>query len=277
MEREKDLALFRQELARTNSKLESLIEYLSREIRTAHFIQKALVSTEIPMISGFEFSTKFVASLKSGGDYFDIFKHDDQSRFGIVVASSSSHGMSALLISVLLKLTGQMEARRSSEPGKLLRNIVEQLVPSIEGSSYVDLFYGLFNRRNYELSFCKAGGVIALHYDYTEGRLELLEATSGPIDAQYSYKDLSRSLTLNPKDRLIFCTRGVVEEKNVEGEIYGQERLFEAVLGYITEGPHELRNEILFQVQQFSGSPDPARDLSIIVADVSDRVIKLAP
>ena len=276
LEREKDLALFREELARTNKKLEVLIMNLSHEIRTAHIIQKALVPTQIPTISGFEFSTKFISSLNSGGDYFDIFEHDDRSRFGMIIASSSSHGMSALLISVLLKLTGQMEARRGSEPAKLLKNITEQLVPHIDKTSYTDLFYGLMDRKNYEFSFCKAGKIIALRYDYENSKLELLEATSGPIDARYSYTNLSRKFILNPRDRLIICTRGLIEEKNVDGESYGQERLFETVLGSVLKEAHELRNEILFQIQQFTGGLEPIRDLSVVVTEVNDRVIRLA-
>ena len=275
-EREKDLALFRQALSQANKKLESLIANLGREIHSTHAIQKALVPTEIPTIPGFEFSTKFVPSLKSGGDYFDIFEHDDRSRFGMVISSASNHGMSALLISVLLKLTGQMEARRSSEPTKLLKNIVQQLMPNIKGDAYVDLFYSLFDRRKYEFSFVKAGDIIALRYDYEESKLELLKTTSDSIKAHYTPKYSSEKFTLNPRDRLIICTKGVIQEKNEDGEYYGQERLFETVLGSISKGTHELRNEILFQIQQFTGGLDPARDLSVIVADVKDRVIRLA-
>ena len=275
--REEDLALFRHELARTNKKLESLIHSLTREIQMAHVIQKALVPTEIPMISGFEFSTKFVSSLNMGGDYFDVFEHNDRSRFGIIVASSSSHGMSALLMSVLLKLTSQMEARRSSEPTLLVQKVAKHLMPEMNEDSQVDFFYGLFNRRNYEFSFCRAGEITVLRYDYGEEKLELLESTGGPIDIHYSDTGASKSFTFNSKDRLIICTRGVVEEKNSAGEYYGQERLFETVLHSISKDTHDLRNEILFQVQKFSGSMAPARDMSVVVVDVKDRVIRLAP
>src|SRR6476469_8091482 len=103
-DREKDLAVFRDELAKANSQLERFIKQINSELKMASTIQKALVPTEFPNIPGFEFSTKFVPSPVSGGDYFDIFEHEDRFRFGIVLASSSGYSMSALFLSVLLRM-----------------------------------------------------------------------------------------------------------------------------------------------------------------------------
>src|SRR6186997_1220445 len=83
-ERQADLRRFREELGKANQKLEGLIGQLHTEVKLAHVIQKALVPTEFPHINGFEFSTKFVPSSISGGDYFDIFEHEDRFRFGVI-------------------------------------------------------------------------------------------------------------------------------------------------------------------------------------------------
>src|SRR5580698_8296333 len=77
-ERQADLKRFREELGKANQRLETLIEQLHQEVKLAHVIQKILVPTEFPHISGFEFSTKFFPSHISGGDYFDIFEHQDR-------------------------------------------------------------------------------------------------------------------------------------------------------------------------------------------------------
>ncbi len=113
-ERQADLKRFRDELSKANVRLEALIRQLDGELKMAHIIQKILVPTEFPHINGFEFSTKFVPSSKTGGDYFDIFEHEDRFRFGVILSSSTGHTMSALLLSVLLRMTGQLEARKGS-------------------------------------------------------------------------------------------------------------------------------------------------------------------
>src|SRR4051812_3967350 len=80
-DRNRDLATFRSELSKANTQLEKFIKQVAQELKIAGLIQKALVPTEFPNIPGFEFSTKFVPSSISGGDYFDIFEHEDKFRF----------------------------------------------------------------------------------------------------------------------------------------------------------------------------------------------------
>lgn len=275
-EREKDLAVFRRELITANRRLEGLIQELNQEIKVVHNIQKYLVPTEIPNIQGFEFSSKFVPSFSRGGDYFDLFEHEDRSRFGIIVASSTGHTMSALLLSVLLKMTGRMEARRGGEPEQMLKKIADELKSSIQKGDQADIFYGVFDRRQFSLNYAKAGDVVALHYSSSGNELKLLKsgAPALGIDSNTDFNGLS--VSLNARDKLIFCSRGVFEAKNLEGQEFGQDRLYKAILEYATRGVHELRNHIFYQVQKFASGQEPPRDMTVVVAEVKDRVIKLA-
>src|SRR5437868_4444078 len=108
-ERERELAEYRYELGAINRSLEKFLSEMANELKLAAIIQRTLVPTEIPTIPGFEFSTKFVASSLTGGDYFDIFELQDKMRFGVLMASCASHGMASLFLSVLLKLATQIE------------------------------------------------------------------------------------------------------------------------------------------------------------------------
>ncbi|MEQ1665301.1 MAG: SpoIIE family protein phosphatase [Bdellovibrionales bacterium] len=276
LERENDLAVFRRELSSANKRLETLINELNYEIKIVHSLQKQLVPTEIPNIQGFEFSSKFIPSFSRGGDYFDIFEHEDRSRFGVIVASSSGHMMSALLLSVLLKLTGRMEARRAAEPHVLLQNIADELLPTIQGADTADVFYGMFDRRKFVLSFAKCGDVLALHYDHSAGELKLLKSDTPSFSSGFANELKSYTVMLNPRDKLIFCTKGVVEVKNLDGKELGQELLYKHILEYATRSVHELRNQIFFQVQKHAGGQEPPRDMTVVVAEIKDQVIKLA-
>jgi sigma-B regulation protein RsbU (phosphoserine phosphatase) len=239
-------------------------------------MQKHLVPTEIPNIQGFEFSTKFVPSHLRGGDYYDVFEHEDRSRFGIIIASCSGHLMSALLLSVLLKITGRMEARRSADPHVIIKIIADELLPNIATNDSADIFYGMFDRRAFTLNYCRVGDVLALTQDYSSNELRTLKQSAGPLSKDFVPPTESQSLSLNPRDKLIFCTKGVVESKNLEGQEFGQERLFKAVLESTSRGVHELRNQIFFQLHKFTGGGEPAADRTVVISEVKDRVIKLA-
>jgi sigma-B regulation protein RsbU (phosphoserine phosphatase) len=273
-EREKDLAHYRGELARANKRLESLIGELSRDLRTANQIQKLLVPTEFPNIPGFEFSTKFLASAVSGGDYLDIFDQREKLRFGVLVASSSGYGLSALFLSVLLKTTGA--SRSAQKVAATVGHIAQELASEMKEGDSCDLFYGVVDRKNFELEYVLAGKVFAFHHSYSDDKLQPLDRSGEALAKGRVGALTSHSGTLNSRDRLILCSRGVVEATNLEGEEFGVQRLIASILAGPKSGVHELRNHVLFEVQKFSAGRNIDRDITVVVVEVKDRVIKLA-
>ena len=169
-----------------------------------------------------------------------------------------------------------MEARRGAEPHNVLNQMAQELIPNIEGEASADLFYGLIDRRSYELSYCRVGEIAALHQSYGSGDLKVLDSSSGPFLPQYQTVLESKSVSLNPRDKIIFCTRGVVEARSLDDEAFGIERLTRAVQEGTKKGVHDLRNQILYEVQKFCGGREVGRDLTVVVVEVKDRVIKLA-
>ncbi len=275
-DRTRDLAVFRDELTKANAKLETFIQQIHQELRMAGLIQKALVSTEFPNIPGFEFSTKFVPSSISGGDYFDIFEHEDKFRFGIVVANSTGYGMSSLFLSVLLKMTGQIEARRGLPPDRILDLMAKELIPNIQTNDQANVFYGVVDRRNFDLTYCSAGRVIALLFSFGAKKLQRLEPGVSSLSRTFRDELTRYELSLNPRDRLILCSEGVLKAMNPKGEQFGEERLYKAILGAPRTGVHDMRNEIFFQLDRFVQGRDLPNDVTVIVTEVKDRVIKLA-
>ena len=275
-ERERDLSVFRDELTQANVQLERFIKQMSQELKMATLIQKTIVPTEFPNIPGFEFSTKFVPSPLSGGDYFDIFEHEDKFRFGIVLASSSGYSMSALFLSVLLRMTGQLEARKGTPPDQILKLMAKELVPHIQSADQANVFYGVIDRRGFELTYSGAGRVQALHLNHATGKIQRLEWSTPAFQNAFSTEIGANSISLNPRDRLIFCTEGVVRAQNPKGEAFGEERLYKAILAAPRLGVHDLRNEILFKMETFAAGRDLPQDATVVVTEVKDRVIKLA-
>lgn len=275
-ERQADLKRFRDELGKANQRLEAMIEQLHNELKMAHVIQRTLLPTEFPHISGFEFSTKFVPSMVSGGDYFDIFEHQDRFRFGVIVSSSTGHAMSALLLGVLLKMTGQIESRRGSEPHEVLKDMQEQLLQNLSDQDQADIFYSLIDRRSFEMRFVRAGQVVALHQSAHTGEVHILDSGLAPVGKNFVAPAASGTLMLNPRDRVILCTRGVIEAASPEGESYGVERVTRSFLAGPKRGVHELRNHMLYEVQRFSKGAEPQRDQTLVILEVKDKVIKLA-
>ncbi len=274
-QRDQELKRYRQELRKANDGMEKMIAELGQELKLAGLIQKLLTPTEIPNIPGIEFSTKFIPGMKSGGDYFDIFEHDDRLKFGIILSSSSGYTMSALFLSVLMKLSAQIEARRGLEPDQVVALMAAEIVPNIQKQESASLFYGVVDRRNYELKYACVGHIAGLLQVHGKEQASWLEPSTGPLRKDYEEKPLTHAIPLGPRDRLILCTEGVWNAAHAENH-FGKERLLKTVHRAPRAGVHDLRNEILYQVEQFTGQTEPSRDQTVLVTEVKDRVIKLA-
>lgn len=275
--KEQDLLRYKTELTKANKVLEKLINQVTQELRVASQIQKVLVPTSYPNIQGVEFSTKFIPGTQKGGDYFDIFEHDDKLKFGILVSCSSGYTMSALFLSVLLKMAGQMEARRGAEPNLVLTKMLHELLPNMQhGKDRASLFYGVIDRRTFEMQYCQVGNNIVLAVDGETGKMTALRSDAPPIVKGYNHQLTCQTVVLNPCDRLIIASEGVVRTTNPTGESFGLDRLSQAVLKAPKSGVHEMRNEILYQLEKFAESTEFSEDLTIVVTEVKERILKLA-
>ncbi len=274
--KESELENFKKDVAKLNKNIEVLVSKIHDQIKVAQKIQATLLPTEIPNIPGFEFSTKFVPSIHSGGDYFDIFELEDRFRFGILMASSSGHGISALFLSILLKLTGQIEARRGTPPDKVVKMIFKEIESQIKEKEYANIFYSILDRRNFELQFCNKGSNLAFLYKFSEKEVVQLARPSDPLKKNMDPTFKIETESLNPRDCLVVVSEGVIQTQSPANEAFGTKRLENIIYDKAQTSPHEIRNEVLYQLQEFRASKELKKDATVIVAEVKDRVLKLA-
>lgn len=270
-----ELQVYRNQLKQANSQIEKMIAQLSHELKMAGQIQKLLSPTELPNISGFEISSKFISGTRSGGDYFDIFEHEDKMKFGVLVASASGYSLSALFLSILIKLASQVEAKKGLPPNEFLKKLAAEMTPQMGPKDKTSVFYGVLDRRTYELEYCGMGPIDVYVQSHGQESLTHFEMGVEPLSTQSTPPSESLKFAINAKDRLIICTEGIAKSYNDENQTWGGDGLRNAIRGAPKTGVHELRNEILFQNQKFSGLTEPVRDQTVLVIEAKDHVIKL--
>lgn len=274
--KEAEVHRYRLELGKVNSVLESMIAQTNQDLNLALTLQKHLTPTSLPHIQGFEFSTKFLPGSRSGGDYFDIFEHEDKLKFGVLISSASGYSLSSVLLSVVIKMSSQIEARKGLEAHRVLLELAKEVVPSIQNLDQASLFYGVVDRRTYEMQYCSLGGVDVFHQVFGQERLDVLPPCGPALSQSFNTEPHSKTVQLNPRDRLVIATEGFKTTANSLGVLWGGHGLSEAISKASKKGVHELRNEILYSNERYRGNPDPVRDQTLIVSEVKDKVIKLA-
>ncbi len=271
-----ELDEYRLEIRETNKHLEKIITQINHEVQMAAQIQKILSPTEIPRIQGFDFSTKFLPGTQSGGDYFDIFEHEDKMKFGIVLSSCSGYTMSALFLSILIKISSKVEARKGLEPDQMISLIAKEMITQMQVKDQVSLFYGIVDKRNYEFKYSSLGKTHAYLQVFGQDSLVSLDPCGPQITKDFNAQPKSLTIQLNPRDRWVLCSDGLLREINSQNQVYGLDRFKESIRSAPKQGVHELRNEIFYQIEKFTGRVDPSHDSTLVVIEVKDRVIKLA-
>lgn len=263
-----EVMTYRQELLKFSQKLDVLMAQIAQDMKILTEVQKTLIPTEIPSIPGFEISRKFVFGSKVGGDYFDIFEHEDKFKFGILVAASSGYAMSALFLSLIIKVSHVLEAKKGNSPEKILQQLAEEIKKLAGTHDHTSSFYAVIDRRSFQLQFCSAGQIEG-YYWAPQKPIQVLKSAHGAFGQQFSEKLTLASLDLEPKSRLCVVTPGLTE-------VLGADRIAKIINDNSKSGVHDLRNELLFQAQRQAQTEEPLRDQTVVVIEVKDRVIKLA-
>lgn len=266
MFKQNEVLKYKTQLVTINQKLEQLIAQLSQDQKAFLKIQRALSPTEIPKLQGVEFSTKFIPGQQFGGDYFDIFELEDKFHFGVILSSCSGYSASALLLSVLMKISAQIEAKKGLSPHLVIKKIGDEIRAALKPTDEVNVLYCLFDRRHFKMSFAQMGRSL-LYLQNQQSKLVNLSQTTTSSESQ--------TIELQPHDRVILGTMELVNIKNLEGQAFGAEKLESIFKSVARPGAHDLRNEVLFAIEQHSKTTEPLRDMTLLVTEVQDRVIKL--
>lgn len=262
--KDQELLLYKQELLKFSHQLDNVMIQISSDVDLLKKIQKVLTPTEIPNIPGFEFSRKFVYGSRYGGDYFDIFEHEDKMKFGVLLSSSSGYAMSALFLSLILKVSHLMEAKKGLSPEKVLEQIGAELKTTANTKDETQAFYGVIDRRDLTLNFCAVGRIKG--FIQAGKSLQLISSDSQALGSSTSPVFKSASVELEPKSRVVLVSDGILE-------VLSTDQISQCLS---QTSVHDVRNEILLQCQLTSGADTPLRDQTVVVIEVKDRVIKLA-
>lgn len=258
------------ELATVNSDIKTLIEKFEEDIRTTRAIQRSLIPEKFEPVHGFKVTHKYLSGLKSGGDYLDFFEFEDKTHIGILMSDSSGYGLSSAFMSVILKLAIKLSKEEAKSPSSTLSRIFDELQVTMKPKENLSIFYGVLNRKTFELTYANAGSVRFVRH--SERVFEELTTGQEPLakDKPFALKD--KRLHLEPGDRLVVVSDGFSEK------FHSQKDLGDSFTRFHTDDAMDLINDMTFRVKrEFEAEDDmPAQDCSVMVIDVEKRAMRLA-
>lgn len=269
-----------------------LVELLSKY--RAHFQREETLMTELELdktnevleriltaktprrftgLKGIRVSSKHLSGLKPGGDYFDLFESDKKDYVNILLADSSSYGLSSVLLGMVLSNSARIANENQLRTSDWIQSIYSDLKTALGEKESLSLFFGRLNRKDFTLHYQLFGSIEAYQISQN-GSCKPFEKHGKKItSAEPPVRHEEAVVVLNPKDRLVLLSDGFVN--GVGGEVY----LNQVFQKQMEKDPFLLVNELSYRIKSklVEGETFPGEDCSAIVMDIESRVLRLAP
>ncbi len=237
------------------------------ELRTAGKLQEAVLPGQCPASperSEYELYARMDPAREVGGDFYDHFLLDDD-HLCLIMADVSGKGVPAALIMLAAKIILANCARQGGSAEEILNRANDAIYPSIPEEMFVTVWLGILEISTGQLVSANAGheypalrspgGAFALLNEKEHGFvLGGMEGTK--------YEDYT--LRLKPGDKLFLYTDGVPEASNTNEEMFGPERMLEALNAEPDASPEQTLINVRKAVDEFVGDAEQFDDLTML-------------
>lgn len=201
-----------------------------------------------------------------GGDYYDV-AHPDDDHLGFLIADASGHSIAAMMVAIISRIAFGEVAHATTSPSAVLTAMNERL-QGLADERFVTAFYGVLNRRTWELTYANAGHPYPLLRLGATGEVRPLSATGFMLGIVPGEQYGEKTVRLAAGDRLCLYTDGLVEAYNEIGESFGIDRLTGCLKKHGDSQAQPLVSEILRCQQSFRGTQPPGDDVTLVVAEL---------
>lgn len=205
-----------------------------------------------------------------GGDFYDFFLVD-QEHLALVMADVSGKGVPAALFMVIAKTLIKNRAQIGEAPEAVLEQVNNQLCENNEADMFVTVWLGIYEIPTGRLVYANAGHECPALMR-AGGSYELLrESHDFVVGGMEGISYTGREITLHAGDKLFLYTDGVPEATNAAEELFGEERMLDALNQCADLSPRETLAEVKRSIDAFVGEADQFDDLTMLAFEIKER------
>ena len=235
------------------------------ELNMATEIQTGMLPSIFPAFPSreeFDLYASMDPAKEVGGDFYDFFMIDDD-HLGVVIADVSGKGVPAALFMMISKTVIQNFAKLGVSAGEVLNKANAALCAQNKMEIFVTVWIGILEISTGKMNCSSAGHEYpAICHD---GKFELFQDKHGLVLGgmdMAKYRDYE--LTLERGDKIFVYTDGVPEATNANTEMYGTDRMIEALNTDGAAAPEQVLRNVRASVDQFVGSAEQFDDLTML-------------
>jgi sigma-B regulation protein RsbU (phosphoserine phosphatase) len=246
---------------------EAEAELLHKEtqLRVAQEIQEHLLPKTAPSVEGFDIAGASYPAEFAAGDHFDYLAMSEGT-IGIAITDVSGHGIGP----ALLMATTCAHIRTLTSVGMAIDEILSRVNSALErqtsGEHFITALLLEIDIQGRTLTHINAGHPFGQVFNNLGEIKAQLPSVYAPLsllpDVAFSK---SEPIALESGDTVFLYTDGCFEATSPEGELFGQERLLQAIRRVRHLSAKEIVDSVYRSVREFSGRDNLDDDFTAVV------------
>jgi len=213
--------------------LEDINGMLINDIEYAREMQRSLLPTQMPQDVSVSFHAGYLPAERLSGDFYNVIKLDE-SNYAIYIGDVAGHGVSAAMITVFANqnikpIKDNEESLEIIPPSLVLTDMYKAInKTNFKDETYIVMLYGIYNIKTKCFTYASGGINVPPLIIKSSGEIVEMDAKGFAICKlgnllKPNFED--RVIQLESKDKILFYTDGLVEAKDINGEVYSQQKL----------------------------------------------------
>ena len=248
-------------------------ERLGTELSLATQIQAAMLPHIVPAFpdrKDFDVIGSMNPAKEVGGDFYDYFLVDSD-HLGMVIADVSGKGVPAALFMMASKIILQSVAMLGGSPAEILTKTNEAICSNNEAQMFVTVWVGILELSTGKLTCSSAGHEYPV-IKRADGQFELYKDKHGfVIGGMDGLRYQEYVLQIHPGDKVFVYTDGVPEATNADKELFGTERLVNALNEQPQSAPFDILKNVRRAVDDFVQEAEQFDDLTMLCLEYKGR------
>ncbi|VAX18990.1 Serine phosphatase RsbU, regulator of sigma subunit [hydrothermal vent metagenome] len=239
---------------------------MEEDLSTAQCVQKTLLPVKFPYPDKIKVCAHYEATSSLGGDYYDVIDYGD-GKVGALVADVSGHGASAALIMSMIKTIMISSIDGAATPAKLAHLLNKRIIGMIPEERYFTMFLAIVDLNERKLSYVRGGHPYPFLLRKQSKIVEKLDA-EGDMIAMFGKITVNQSeIEVNPGDRLVAYSDGLIEAVDFNDKMYGINRLVKELESSFAMESNELLDHLVKSVNDFSGGRSNDDDVAVLIIE----------